>query len=632
MTHTHVRQNKTRLYYNAVLGIMLLVIVCLSLRPDTIQQSGIGWVIYVMAFFALVGQRDGQQMTEHLPAYGRHVLHVLLFFGCVEFATSYIDYSQSEDVALSVLLDYLTAHAMRIYTTLDVLLVVGTAYVVGVSVGGVRRKLAGDVAEEEVHSGGPVLLIFEVLGILGRHPVLTLALYRVHVYYGFLWDGALAGVEMLLQCLYLPIFICAILRLIQICGIELNTADEDLIGSIGDLYRRNLRIVNGWFYVATALMLGVTLLNATMFKRTISNVFFNTGWAVLNNALLLVALLRQWNDKGRHTAFFQYGILSVGVMVWYLSGSVHMLVLLLLIVAAEGMSSRRVEQIFLIESVVILTVAAWASVNGYIYYYSKNGLHAMGILQRTDYAAYWFYIFLVYRVLRDKRMRLIEYIVAVGVLAYVDHLAAGRTSRLCGMIFLVACFLIDYWPQAWKGRLLNRILYRAGYLIYPLCAIVSYVVVAIFGPQLAVEGFGDNSYWYTMKARVLLSYDGFMAYPPRMLAQTMNKTNIGYFDKIANDYYFTLDNSYVRYLINYGILFLLIIIAINICLIYRCERENNMFYLCALAVIAIHSISEPHMANIFHNILLVLVFANWNMAEKQGTERITDEATWHTDN
>lgn len=615
MRRQHPIDNFIVCYGNIVVSILLILLVCAEITPVTAaSKSGI-WIAIVAAVMALAGYRDVWQLAGDPASYGRHALWTVLFIIGVDFITAFIEYSQQTDVSLAAMLSTMHGHLTMFGILSGVLLAAMIGYIIG-GAAGVAERTLGRREERVPYSSydelaGSVLL--DVLGLAGRHPLLFLALYRTHAYYAYLWEGTPAVVNMILQILYIYVLICALLRVQQICGVQLQRADERLINAIGDVYWDHMQMVDIVFYVATACMLATVITDATMFKHIYSPNIYAVICELCVNFLLVVALLRLWDDKTWYSVFFQCGILVTGVTVWYLCGSELMLLLCVSIVAAEGVSARRIMQIFLVISLVILTIAAWASENGYILYYSVGGLHAMGIMQRTDYAAYWFYIFLIYRVLRDKRMRLIEYIVAAGVLVYVDHLAAGRTSLLCETSFLVLCFLVDYWPQSLRIRQGGRLLYKVGYLFYPICAAASYLVVAWFGPTLYGTKLDTASFFYSMRARIVLSYEGFMAYPLRLLARVMDNTGLGFRGGSLDEYYFTLDNSYVRYVINYGILFLLMIMAINIRLIYRCEREHNLILLFALAMIAIHSISEPHMAHLYHNVLLMLTFAAWDM-------------------
>lgn len=659
MNSTRFNLNKTAKYVNAVLGILLLAAVCAGLRPDILLQGGVQWIVYVLVLFVLIGYCDGLRVAGRQIVVGRHLLKGALFILGIELLTAFVEYSQSEDASLTMLGAYLRAHAGRLYTHGGLVAGAVLMYVLGAVICGVwcvwRQRTgaatdldvdaatAADTDRDDANDGiedgaigagrshgiiGLFHLLIGTLAFLGRHPFVVLALYRIHQYYEFLWgESNNEQVGIVLQCLLLPILLCIILRIMEFYGCQMEMADAQILRAIGDVYRKYWHAANVAFYVVASAVFAIVIVGATMFRRFYAREHYNVAFMIVCIALLLVTSLRLWNDKSHRCMAIQWCILFTGVMTWYLCDSTVILILCMMIIATEGMSARRIMQIYLITSVVILTAAAWASVNGYINYYSYNGLHAMGIYYRTDYATYWLYIVMIYRVLRDKRMRLIEYVIAAILMAYVNHLTESRTTLLCVTLFLGACYLMDYWPEGLRIRCLTRWLYRIGYLIYPLCAMLTYIIVAVWGAQFT-EGLSDTgSFWFTMKYRVALSYIGFTEYPLRILAQAMNKKDIGSFDYTTNTYYFTLDNSYVRYVINYGILFLLILLGICVYLIHRCGREQNMLLLCALAVIAIHSLSEPHLANLYHNVFLVLVFAIWDMRGGQELESVSDEAT-----
>lgn len=640
MTQHPSQQNNIVRYGNIVSTVLLLILFIAQMTPVTAASKGGIWIVVVAAILALAGYRDAIERLDDPKGYGLHALWTILFILGVDFLTAFIEYEQQTEASLTIFLSTVRSHLTMFTILIGVLLAGIIGYVIGAAAAIIQRALGKDIApakHDRPHRpypsdyrdgrNGSLEMLLNVLGLAGRHPLIFLALYRLHAYYAFLWNGAPAVLGYILQCLYMLVLICVLLRIQQIYHVRLCREDTELINAIGDLYWDHIQVVDVVFYVVATLIFAVIILQATMFEDLIDDSFFSVACVILCNPLFLVALSRFWDDKERYLTTFQCSILFVGSIIWGLYGTTLMLVLCLLIVAAEGTSAQWIMRLFLIVSVIMLTAAAWASVHGYIRYYANNGLHAMGIYYRTDYATYWLYIMLIYRVLRGGRMRLAEYIGATALMTYVYHLTEGRTAILCTVLFLGMCLLVDYWPAAWRIDLFSRMVYHLGLVVYPLCAAGSYAIVAILGPSVYAQTLDGTSFWYTMKSRVLLSYQGFITYPIRLFGQVLNriKDNTGLLASDQTDItYFTLDSSYVRYLLQFGIAFMLMIIGINIYLAYRCGKEHNMILLCALAVIAIHSISEPHMANIYHNVLLVLTFATWDMQRMQEQEIETD--------
>lgn len=463
------------------------------------------------------------------------------------------------------------------------------------------------------HAAAPLWM--EMLGTPGRHPVLALALFWAGGVYSYLWSDTPAVVGLLLQCAWVMVLTCAVLRILELLGVRLRGADVHVVAAIEDLYWDHIQFVDTFYYVVFTVAVTIEILNATMLPRmTLNNWNMNAVIAeIARNLLLLLALLRFWDDKDRAMTLFQCAALVVGGMVWFVNGSTVPLVTVLLMLAAEGVSGKRLLQIYLAVTVIMLTIAAWASSNGYIYYYYSGGWHAMGIYYRTDFATYWLYVLILYRIMRGSRLHFPEYVGGVCLMLYIDHLTRGRTSLVSAALFLVLCFLVDYlpWPRGWT---LQRVLCRLGMVVYPLAAMFSYFMAFYYGPAMAEIDIDTSTFWGSTQARIDLSYRAFQTYPLQLFSEGIAEVGTDIWGETAGEYFF-LDNSYVRLLFVYGIAFLVLLLAIHVYLTYRCDRDHNLIMLCALVAIAVHSLYEPHLISIYHNVLPVLAYAVWDMNE-----------------
>lgn len=615
MTCTELRQNKTAPYYNAVLGILLIVTICASLRPDLLLTRGPGWVILALAIYALIGQRDGLQLLRNPRRYGRHLLQVLAFGIGIELITSYIDYSQSEDAALSVLLEYLKAHAGRIYTNRSVLLMAAAAYAVGIVIGSIRHMLTGGEIVEDTPATGPVQCVLEALGTLGRHPLLTLALYRCAAYYAFLWEEMPTAIALTLQCLHILALICILLRLLQIGGCQLCTEDTRVIDAIGAFYRGRSLEINQAFYVALGVMLTIGIADETMLRGYTNGTFYDVLYVVAENAFWVIALLRFWNAKSRSRTIVQCLMLAIGMLLWYLNDLSSLLLLCVLIVAAEGTSARRILRMHIIIAMIIMAIAAWASLNGYIMYYDLKGKHAMGVVYPTAYAGRWLFLLITYRILRHKRMSLPEYAVWICIELYVYHLSGGKTAIACEALFLMMSYIADYLPTLWRSDRVRRWICRAGLAVYPLCGAAIAMSSLIVGKSLVNAVIDGNYKMPTLMHRLRMGYIAFQQYPLRLLSQNVPERGNR---AVSYDYmgtYFYLDSTYMRCLVIYGLAFLFLIMGIYIYLMARSGRERNMMIWAALVVIAIDGITENFLMSVEVNILPILMYAAWDMGQ-----------------
>lgn len=307
-------------------------------------------------------------------------------------------------------------------------------------------------------------------------------------------------------------------------------------------------------------------------------------------------------------------ILAVGCMEWYSQGRTALLLLCLLIVAAEGISARRILWIYLVVGVAIIVIAHILSLQGWISYYYKNGAHGLGIVYSTDYAAHWLYILIAWQLLWRRRHGII-YVLQGCIIYYVYHLSHSSTFLICSVLLWVLCYMVDYLPRGRVTHILGKTRATAGLILYPLVTVASYAVVLIVGPYSHELMGVTSASLFTFIERIRLSYEGFQRYPIRLFSQSVHERGSAGQVDFTTEYFF-LDNSYVRMLIIYGICFLLIMLFVHMYCMKRCTIENNNILWCALIVIAIDAISEHHISNYAYNIIPVLAFAVWDLRSK----------------
>lgn len=457
-------------------------------------------------------------------------------------------------------------------------------------------------------------LIRSILEIAGEHPFLFLALYRMNLFYAFLWSGSGIAVTVCVQYLTVIALICTIERVWEHLGHSVSAPDAHRTRSIGVWYAHWTRLIDVLFYITFTAVFARAFISTTTYTQ-IQNANWNVALYQISEIILLsISLLRFWNDKSRRLMLMQGVILAVGCMEWYSQGRTALLLLCLLIVAAEGISARRILWIYLVVGVAIIVIAHILSLQGWISYYYKNGAHGLGIVYSTDYAAHWLYILIAWQLLWRRRHGII-YVLQGCIIYYVYHLSHSSTFLICSVLLWVLCYMVDYLPRGRVTHILGKTRATAGLILYPLVTVASYAVVLIVGPYSHELMGVTSASLFTFIERIRLSYEGFQRYPIRLFSQSVHERGSAGQVDFTTEYFF-LDNSYVRMLIIYGICFLLIMLFVHMYCMKRCTIENNNILWCALIVIAIDAISEHHISNYAYNIIPVLAFAVWDLRSK----------------
>lgn len=81
--------------------------------------------------------------------------------------------------------------------------------------------------------------------------------------------------------------------------------------------------------------------------------------------------------------------------------------------------------------------------------------------------------------------------------------------------------------------------------------------------------------------------------------------------------YFFLDDSYIRILLEYGIIVFVVVMAILIIVSRRAAYAGRMTMVFAIAFISLHSFMEHHLLDIAYNPFILCVFADLSIKKEK---------------
>ena len=109
-----------------------------------------------------------------------------------------------------------------------------------------------------------------------------------------------------------------------------------------------------------------------------------------------------------------------------------------------------------------------------------------------------------------------------------------------------------------------------------------------------------------LSGRLLMSKTAFNAYSFKLFGQ--NIYEIGYGRGTGDrDYYFFLDDAYIRILLEYGV----VLFVVTVCMMVFISHKNRkrMIVVVAIVTISAHSIMEHHLLEISYNPFILTLFA-----------------------
>ena len=281
-----------------------------------------------------------------------------------------------------------------------------------------------------------------------------------------------------------------------------------------------------------------------------------------------------------------------------------------LIVGAKDVSIDKILGVYLIIGIVIVVSAFLCSHYGIIenlqYWKNEQMRFSFGMVYPTDFAAHIFYLILAAICLLNRKIYLVEPVLIGAIACVVYKWTIASTSMICMVGF--SLFLIIY-------CIIERI-NRSGRNIYDIltkCLSAVPIVMAALFIGMTMTYDDKNIKWLAINdklsdrltnSKIGLETNGFNLFGKYIEERGWGKSVIEKAD------YFYLDDSYIRIMLEYGIIVLVVVLAIFVVASRRAAKEGRITMVIALAFIAVHSFMEHHLVEIAYNPFILCAFAN----------------------
>lgn len=300
-------------------------------------------------------------------------------------------------------------------------------------------------------------------------------------------------------------------------------------------------------------------------------------------------------------AFLMPALLTEYRFLWYTG---------FLIVGAKDIDFHKILKVYLVIGITIMVAAFGASQYGFIedleYIIERGGevhaRHAYGIIYPTDFAAHIFYLVLAAVVyLRDRLNiwgRVWMTLLAAG---FVYLVANAQTSMIClvGVAFL--CVLERIFQK-------NIGIISSLFQWIPIGCATGFVGVAYF--------YNLEEEWLLklnnmLSGRIEISKTAFDMYDIKLFGQFIPEVGNGHAVEFRPNYFF-LDDSYVRILLEYGVILFVIVLMIFTVIIRQAKKRNDFLLVLCVVCLAVQSIMEHHLINVAYNSIMLALFAKSN--------------------
>lgn len=277
---------------------------------------------------------------------------------------------------------------------------------------------------------------------------------------------------------------------------------------------------------------------------------------------------------------------------------------LILVMGSKGISLQKILRIYLIITGTIVVLAFCSSLIGVIenlqYTSSDRGVrNSFGIVYVTDFAAFIFYLILVYFYLKGSELKLYHFIGASVLAGLVYHFCNARLDTSC-MVLTIVIYGINTFFEHTKysfcrvRKLWETFWHRIGPFIMPILAALSIITTFSYTPDnsllTAINKISTN--------RLSLGKEGLTRFGIALFGQTIDMVGMGGNTATPDDYFF-IDCSYVHVLLRYGLVFLLILIGAYILFCFR--NKKDLYLLFAIALVAVNCVIAHHIIEAAYN-------------------------------
>ena len=244
--------------------------------------------------------------------------------------------------------------------------------------------------------------------------------------------------------------------------------------------------------------------------------------------------------------------------------------------------------------IVLVTVALCklGIISDYIFLEGGRTRHSLGFQWTTTPAIIYFFIVLEIIYLRKNKMRIVEYVALFLGHSFFYMATRTRMTYAIGCLVLIVFFLYNH------SRVIKGIIEKFNllFICFPCMAGVVSIAMHFFYNKNVSVWVKLNSF---LNNRLMLGKNGFEKYGVTLWGQSIEWIGNSY-DTLKGEYNY-VDCSYVQILLQQGVIFLLIVLAIYTIIIYEAIKRGD-YYLCGICIfILIYSITEPRLFDLSFN-------------------------------
>ncbi|WP_373841745.1 hypothetical protein [Limosilactobacillus sp.] len=346
-----------------------------------------------------------------------------------------------------------------------------------------------------------------------------------------------------------------------------------------------------------------------------SNFLHELSFIPLAMVLCKIFLLDRLNKR---TLLFNLLVLALLGITWRTSGEYILLPMGIFILGARNVDFRRIIYLYLVLGTILLSFIFFTSLVGLtkdLIFHRGNGLirRSFGIIYPTDFAAHVLYLVIAYCYLYFKRIGWQSYVVFIMIAYALSKFCNARLSSY-SLILLIPVMIIGQYAQ--KKNNLCRKLASFYWMVPSVLAYVILLITYLYKP-------GNNFLEHVnslLSGRLYYGHTGLMQHSLTLFGQRMHENGLGYGAKFAtvNDAnYFYVDSSFVRTLILYGAIVLLLVVITMTVISWRSIANHDFALASVMVIVTISAVVEQRLFDFGYDPFLLAIFANCYLQRRE---------------
>ena len=383
--------------------------------------------------------------------------------------------------------------------------------------------------------------------------------------------------------------------------LEMNNNKNIIKNIVSHLDGQKLYLI-AWTVFLTGNTLTTTMFQVPGMLLTLCN---------LLPVLLILAKILLY-DHFTAVEFWGLGVvLLIGILIAVKSGYKEPLLWLIMLVGAKDVPFQKILQVYVIIVVSIVIMAFCASMLEVIenlqYKVVETGKirNSFGAMYTTDFASHIFSSVLSIFYLLKNRIKMWHYITVIVISALVFAFCNTRLDVGCIIILLVAFLCLNIWEKKYsvvkKYQPYTRTCKKIKWFM-PAMMLLMFATTILYSPKNPILSTLDD----ILSTRLKLGKQGLSEYGMTLFGQQVDMVGNGGSTIRLKEYFF-VDCSYIYIFLRYGLIFLLITLAVYM---LCCKKyENDPYFLVAIVLVSINCMIAHHIVELTYCPFALAVFS-----------------------